>query len=281
MIARHNNDKNRILELNEKQRSFYNTASDKRDFNVVMEAWRRARRNMYFLLNESGIWHDVYSLQKEWMGDLSGKKVLDFGCYAGNALSGYLASHAEEYWGIDLSDKALASLEMYFRERNITGARLQAVDILSDEFSEKDFDIIYAQGVIHHFNPIDVVLSVLQKKLKVGGRVITLDPQQTTFLTRSVRAIYHPFRVDKEWEWPFTRRTYSSIRRYFDIIQIRGFMGLSKWAIPLAVLNKRLATNLAATLHKKDFSEATREGPALWRCMQVIMCWEKNKEEKA
>ncbi len=279
MAAPRDTDKNSILKLNEKQRSFYNTAAKQRNFNVIMEAWRRARRNMYFLLNESGIWSDVYSLQKKWMGDLADKKVLDFGCYAGNALSGYLASHAREYWGIDLSDKALASLEKYFRERNIIGARLQAVDILSDEFSETDFDIIYAQGVIHHFNPIEVILSVLQKKLKEGGRVITLDPQQTSFLTRSVRAVYHPFRVDREWEWPFKRNTYLSIRQYFDIIHIKGFMGMSKWAIPLAVFNKRLAANLAATLHKKDFSEATKEGPALWRCMLVIMCWEKNKEK--
>ena len=154
---------------------------------------------------------------------------------------------------------------------------LQSVDILSNDFKERDFDIIYAQGVIHHFNPISVILPVLQDILKEDGKIITFDPLQTQFLTRTVRMIYHPFRIDKDWEWPFKKQTFSEIRRYFNIAQIQGVMGLAKWAIPVVFINKPKAIDLAIKLHRKDLGEARAENAALWGCMQVAMCWEKKK----
>jgi len=205
------------------------------------------------------------------------KKVLDFGCFDGNALSTYLASNSSTYVGVDLSQNAIDRLARHFEEKGISGARLQCVDILSDEFKEDGFDLIYAQGVLHHFNPIDVLLPVLNSKLLPGGKIVSLDPLQTNILTRSVRMIYHPFRTDKEWEWPFTRQTFNTLRKYFLIRNLQGVIGQSKWAIPVSFIWPSLALKLATDLHRRDLSYARTEGRALWSCMQLVMCLEKER----
>lgn len=135
-----------LLKLNKEQAVFYDTPAAQRKLNLIMKCWRTLRRRMYFLMERAGIWRDVYSLQKEWLGPLSGKKVLDFGCFDGNTLSDYLASNAGSYLGVDLSQEALNRLEKHFKEKGLHGARVQCVDVLSKDFTETGFDLIYAQG---------------------------------------------------------------------------------------------------------------------------------------
>jgi 2-polyprenyl-3-methyl-5-hydroxy-6-metoxy-1,4-benzoquinol methylase len=267
-----------LLDLNKQQAIFYNTPAPERKLNFIMKCWRTLRRRMYFLMEKSGIWEDIYSLHKQWIGPLEGKKVLDFGCFDGNTLSDYLAANAGSYLGVDLSHEALLRLQAHFEEANIASARVQCVDVLSPEFTETGFDVIYAQGVLHHFKPIDLILQLLQKKLAPGGRIVTLDPLQTSFLTRSVRAIYHPFRVDREWEWPFTRETFAIIERYFYIAQLQGVVGYSKWAIPFAFINRNIAIRIGKLLHDKDLHLATTQKIYLWNCMHVAMVLEHTHE---
>jgi 2-polyprenyl-3-methyl-5-hydroxy-6-metoxy-1,4-benzoquinol methylase len=264
-----------LLILNKEQAQFYDTPHVKRNLNNIMKLWSHLRRRMYYLMQNSGIWKDVYALQKEWMGDLAGKKVLDFGCYDGNALSGYLAENSASYLAVDLSKPALERLDDYFRKKGIKGARVQSVDVLSKDFTETGFDVIYAEGVLHHFKHIDALLPVLSEKLAPGGLIVSLDPLQTSFLTRSVRAVYHPFRSDREWEWPFTRYTFDEIRRFFTIKKVQGVVGYSKWAIPIAFFHKSVAVRIAKYLHRKDIASAGSERRSLWGCMQVVMCLEK------
>lgn len=265
----------KILASNQKQAHFFDTAPSQRHCNFMMRLWRSVRTNLYDLMVNSGIWSDVFALHRQWMGDLSGKKVLDFGCYQGNVLTPYLATHAAQYLGIDLSHNALKRLAERFEENGIQGARLQCADVLSKDFVEKDFDIIYAQGVLHHFNPIDFILPVLREKLAAGGRIVSCDPLQTSLLARGVRAIYQPFRSDKEWEWPFSKGTFAVIKKHFRIRAIQGVVGYSKWAVPMIFLHRATALKLMRTLHDKDMRCAASEQKHLWRCLQVAMHLEK------
>jgi SAM-dependent methyltransferase len=260
--------------LNRKQADFFDTAPAQRRLNLAMKLWRRVRGDLYFLMVNSGIWEDVFDLHKRWMGDLAGKKVLDLGCNEGNVLSPYLAAHAGQYLGIDLSRNALDKLDDHFRKAGILNARLQCVDALSSEFTESGFDIIYAQGVLHHFKPIGPILGVLREKLAAGGRIVSCDPVQTSLLACAVRTVYHPFRADREWEWPFTRETFAEIKTHFRIRAVQGVIGCSKWAIPMAALHRPTALRWARKLHEKDLRLATGEHGHLWRCLQITMCLE-------
>jgi SAM-dependent methyltransferase len=264
-------DRERMLTNNVEQAAFYEADADSRIKNLPMAMWRFVRRRLYYVMDHSKIRSDQDRLHKEWLGDLAGKKVLDFGCYEGNRLSHYLAENSREYLGVDLSASALERLDESFRAKGIEGARVRAVDILSSEFDDTGFDVIYAQGVLHHFNPIDVMLSVLSDKLNDGGIIVSFDPLQTSVLTRSVRTIYHPFRVDREWEWPFRRETFDAIQKKFEIEEIQGFIGASKWAVPMAFVSPSRAASLADRWHDLDLSRANGLNEAMYSCLQVAM----------
>lgn len=266
---------NEILDINKKQKLFYNSERKFKINNIVMELWSKCRRPMYWLMWQSGIFKNVFLKQLEWMGDLKNKRVLDFGCFSGNYLSIQLAEKSKYYLGIDLSDVAINQLRENIASKNISNAYVKTIDILSPEFKEKDFDIIYAEGVIHHFKYIDTILSTLASKLSPGGLVITFDPMQTAITSKIIRSLYHPFRSDKEWEFPFTKRTFNSIDNYFDIVGIQGIMGYSKWSIPITFINKSVALNIAKYLHQKDLEKATKIESGLWKCLNVSMCWSK------
>lgn len=264
-----------ILEINKEQKIFYNKPQEEKKMTRLMKYWSRLRKPMYNLMWYSGIWKDLFDKQLKWMGDLNNKKVLDFGCYSGNDLSIPMAEKSKYYLGIDLSDVAIKILKDKIVSRNIKNAEVRAIDILSPEFKENNFDIIYAQGVMHHFKHVDVILSTLSDKLSPSGIVITFDPMQTAITSKIIRSLYHPYRTDKEWEFPFTKNTFKNIEKYFDIKVVQGVMGYSKWCIPIAFINNNLALKLTKYLHKKDLKKATKIGYGLWKCMHVSMCWTK------
>ena len=119
--------------------------------NALGRLWARLRLGYNVIVNSLGefeVWRDLHWA---WLGDLSDKKVLDLGCHAGNQLSLELARRAKTSVGLDLSVSATDELRRLFREAGIEGARTVAADFLSDEFAERDFDVIYAQSVFHHF----------------------------------------------------------------------------------------------------------------------------------
>ena len=263
------------LEINEEQKIFYNKSLGEKKKPLLMKYWSILRKPMYSLMWHSGIWKDLFNKQLEWMGDLKNKKVLDFGCYSGNDLSIHMAENCKYYLGIDLSDVAIKKLKEKIANKNIKNAEARAIDILSPEFKENNFDIIYAQGVLHHFKHMDVILYTLSDKLSPSGVVITFDPMQTAITSKIIRALYHPHRTDKEWEFPFTKYTFKNIEKYFYINAVQGVMGYSKWCIPIAFFNYNLALNLTKYSHKKDLKEATKIGYGFWKCMHVSMCWTK------
>lgn len=266
-----------ILEINKEQKDFYNTPASQKKRNIGQKLWRIARQQMYYVLNHAQLWSDIYNQQREWLGDLSTKKVLDFGCYSGNALSLELAQSSKNYLGIDLSDVALSELRESIAKRNIENARVQAVDILSDDFTENDFDVVYAQGVLHHFKHLSPMLHKLADKMTPDGIIVSCDPLQTAWSSKLARAAYRPFQTNRDWEWPFEQHTFDILQERFEIVAMQGFMGYAKWALPIVLLNKELGTKLAMKLHKKDLEKAKQQNRHLWRCLQVIMILRKKK----
>ena len=80
------------------------------------------------------------------------------------------------------------------------------MDLFSKDFNDKDFDLIYAYGVLHHFKDFDLLLNKLNDILSPNGEIVCLDPLETSFPIWLLRKIYRPFQSDSNWEWPFTRK---------------------------------------------------------------------------
>ncbi|MGK4569274.1 class I SAM-dependent methyltransferase [Flavobacterium sp. 3HN19-14] len=213
-----------IIATNQKQKDFYNHFKQNR----ATKIWAKFRNGLLNKIRKNiGIQDQAYLKHKEWFGDLSNKKVLDLGCYAGNYWSIYLAENAKEYLGIDLSDVAIGKFNE--RLKPYPNAKAEAVDFLSSEFTEKDYDLIYAYGVLHHFENTAILIDKLNEKLAPGGSIISYDPLQTSLPIKIIRTIYRPFQSDADWEWPFSKKTYYQFSKAFNVIERHGLLGKSKW----------------------------------------------------
>lgn len=261
-----------ILETNKKQAEFYNHFNQ----NYFTKLWAKFRNG---ILNKTrkniGVIDQTYDLHKVWFGDLSQKKVLDLGCFSGNTLSLYLAQNAKEYVGIDLSDIAIAKLNE--RLKDIPAARALAVDFLSNDFTERNFDLVYAYGVLHHFSNMEILLKRLDEIMASKATLISYDPLQTSLPVKIVRALYRPFQSDADWEWPFTKNTVRQIRNSFNVSETRGILGKSKWFflvnfLPISEGNKM---QIGQKWHNEDWEKSAISDKVLFSCMHLTMFMKK------
>lgn len=265
--------KEEILEINKKQKEFYNTKNK----NFATKLWSKIRHGLLAnIRKEIGISGQVYELHKEWLGDLKDKKVLDLGCFSGNNLSVYLAENAKEYIGLDLSDIGINKLNQ--KIEHLPNAKGIAADFLNDEqFTDKDFDVIYAYGVLHHFKNVDVLINKLDEKLALDGVIISYDPLETSLPVKLFRVMYRPFQSDKEWEWPFTRKTYYTFKKKFEILDKHGVLGKTKWFfllnfLPLSKVNK---LEKGIKWHKNDWEKSKKSEKYMFSCMHLTMLLKK------
>lgn len=262
-----------IIEINKKQKEFYNHKKK----NLPTRMWSFVReKTLKQIRRDIGVLNQSYDLHKEWFGDLTNKKVLDLGCFSGNNLSFYLAKNSKEYIGLDLSDMAIAKLNEKLKD--IPSARAIAADFLSEtDFPDKDFDVIYAYGVLHHFQNPDVLINKLNEKLASGGIIVSYDPLETSLPIKIIRTIYRPFQSDKDWEWPFTKKTYYKFHNTFKVIERHGVLGQAKWyflinLLPMSDVKKQ---EIGKRWHKKDWELSTTSDSHLFRCMQLTMVMQK------
>lgn len=259
--------KTRLLELNKKQKAFYDSkavAGEGRNsaLNLPSHIWTKLRHSLQNSERESGVGEAIIQRHRDWLGDLSDKDVLDLGCFSGNQLSQELARSAKSYLGIDLSAQAIDTLRG--KIDGIPTADAKATDFLAEGYRER-FDVIYAQGVMHHFDDFDLLCSELKQALRPGGMVVTLDPLQTDPINRLLRLAYRPFQSDKDWEWPFDRKNFVTMKKHFSIEALQGFRGLSR----LGVIAGPWAPAVAKWGCEKDLKHANRFGLALNFCWIV------------
>mgnify|MGYP006425815439 CR=1 FL=1 len=270
-------DRRATLELNQRQKAYYESrfqaaGEDEAAANRVTNLWTRLRRRIQCNDLRIGIREAIQADHRGWLGDVSGTRVLDLGCFTGNELSLWLASQADEYVGMDLSEQAAAELQRKLdTEVASANARAVADDVLAGTLPAGHFDIVYAYSVLHHFRDTTMVLEELDRLLKPGGLVVSVDPLATEPLNRLARTLYRPFQSDSDWEWPFTYATFRALRRYFRIDRVQGYRGLSMLSLPLAALpfTGGLARRVGQAGVRMERRFANRTGPALWMCWIV------------
>ncbi|MDC0467765.1 class I SAM-dependent methyltransferase [Bacteroidia bacterium] len=265
-----------ILETNHRQKDFYNS-NKKNKKNLPTKIWSGIRNGILSnFRNQFDIKKRVYSQHKIWLGDLTHKKVLDLGCLRGNALSIYIAKNSKEYIGIDLSDVAISDLDKKLKKENCENSKAIAIDFLSPDFKETDFDIIYAYGVLHHFEDFDILINKLKEKLNHKGKIISYDPLQTSRPIKIIRAIYRPFQSDKDWEWPFNKKVLQKIKSNFKILDKKGILGKSKYSIliNLIPISKSIKEKIIKNYIEKDWSLKDIEDA--YNCMHLTLYLENN-----
>ena len=261
-----------INEVNRRQKEFY----ENKKKNLATKSWSYIRNGILNDIRKNiGVEKEILDLHAFWLNDLSDKKVLDLGCYEGNSLSLYLAQHSKQYIAIDLSETGIFKLSK--RLTNIPSAKALAVDFLSPDFTESNFDLIYAYGVLHHFKDTQVLISRLRDKLTEGGEIISYDPLETSVPIKLLRTLYRPFQSDRDWEWPFDRKTFYKFNKAFAIKDRRAILGKAKWLFLLNLLpiDNQKKMRIAKKWHREDWMKTKYSDSHMFSCMHLTMLMKK------
>lgn len=130
------------------------------------EAMRAAQKDFYFRH-----YGDVEGAT--WWADYgNAPKILDVGCGAGYTALELFGSRlaTADYCGVDISD-AYKVAEQRFAERGLKGAFMQG-DMTNLDLSESVFDIVLAEGVLHHTDNTENAFKRVARHLKPGGRML-------------------------------------------------------------------------------------------------------------
>jgi SAM-dependent methyltransferase len=234
-----------MVRLNQEQAKFYDAIhiaeadkghggySENEMANAFTRFWADLRYRQQAAVKEAGIEARVKELHRQCVASKAGGRFLELGCFSGSPSTFLLAEAAGEYLGVELSPKAVEALNGKFMARGIGGkARAVAVDFLTFESAEK-FDLIYAHGVLHHFENPEPLFERIQALLKPEGVLLMFEPCAVNPVYRVIRAAYRPLQSDAAWEWPFSKRTVAALESRLQ--PVTGF-GWGRFSLPFSVL---------------------------------------------
>lgn len=158
------------------------------------------------------------------LGDITGKRVVDFGCGSG-ANSVLLANRGAHVWGIDISEDLLR-----LAKRRLTvsgrdgGATFIAGSAHDMPFPDNSIDVVFGIAILHHLD-LDLVSREVRRVLKPGGRAIFQEPVRNSPLLRFVRSLI-PYRAPdiSPYERPLTDRELERFATGFSTWSVRAFL---------------------------------------------------------
>src|SRR3989344_5778408 len=174
-----------------------------------------------------------------------GKKVLDYGC--GNGIhSGFLAKHAKEVVGIDLSERSLVVArerreswmfhQVDDRQQNGTKRKVEflKMDCEALEFPSASFDVVFDGGT---FSSLDFQKAIreIARVLKPGGALCGIETFGHNPLANLKRA-YNKMK-GKRTAWAVshivTQKEIADLKLYFENVEVFYFHLFSLFAFPI------------------------------------------------
>ena len=157
------------------------------------------------------------------LGDVAGKRVVDFGCGSG-ANTALLAGRGAHVWAIDISEDLLRlgqrRLAVSGRGGDATFIAASAHDL---PFPDESVDVVFGMAILHHLD-LDLVSREVRRVLKPGGRAIFKEPVRNSALIRFARKLI-PYRAPdiSPYERPLTDAEIGRFARGFRSCSVRAF----------------------------------------------------------
>jgi ubiquinone/menaquinone biosynthesis C-methylase UbiE len=157
------------------------------------------------------------------LGDVSGKRIVDFGCGSG-ANSVLLANRGAHVWGIDISEDLLCLAQ---RRLSVSGREGGATFIAGSAhdmpFPDNSIDVVFGIAILHHLD-LDLVSREVRRVLKPGGRAIFQEPVRNSAVIRFLRSLV-PYRAPdiSPYERPLTDGELERFAAGFAKWSVRAF----------------------------------------------------------
>jgi ubiquinone/menaquinone biosynthesis C-methylase UbiE len=157
------------------------------------------------------------------LGDVTGKRVVDFGCGSG-ANTALLTGRGAHVWAIDISQDLL---RLGRRRLLVSGRDGQATFIAGSAhdlpFPDNSIDVVFGMAILHHLD-LDVVSREVRRVLKPGGRAIFKEPVRNSAVIRFLRSLI-PYRAPdiSPYERPLTDAELTRFARGFQTWSARAF----------------------------------------------------------
>ena len=157
------------------------------------------------------------------LGDVAGKRVVDFGCGSG-ANTALLAGRGAHVWAIDISEDLL---RLGRRRLTVSGHDGEATFIAASAhdlpFPDNSVDVVFGMAILHHLD-LDLVSREVRRVLKPGGRAIFKEPVRNSAAIRFVRRLI-PYRAPdiSPYERPLTDAEIERFARGFSACSVRAF----------------------------------------------------------
>ena len=166
----------------------------------------------------------------DFLGDLRGRRVLEYGCGLGET-SVLLARSGADVFAFDISPTSVA---LTGKRARSDGVEVEAMVAAGEALphATEFFDVVFGTAVLHHLDP-EVAAPELRRVLKSGGKAVFAEPLGTNPLLRFARDhLPYPQKTPRGADRPLT---YDDLRRWGE-----GFGSFSYREVQLFSMTERL-----------------------------------------
>ena len=157
------------------------------------------------------------------LGDVQGRRVVDFGCGSG-ANSVHLALRGAALAGLDISEALIRLARERLAANGVERTARFIVGSAHDTpLPDNSIDVVFGIAILHHLD-LQLVAREVHRILKPGGRAIFQEPVRNSAVLRVLRRLI-PYRAPdiSPYERPLTDEQVQAFGRNFRTIRTKPF----------------------------------------------------------